>query len=70
MDTDRLTGRQRQILALVGQGLSNKAIAFALGIAEATVKEHLTAIMRRLGVATRTEAALRATPPDAGPAMG
>jgi len=66
MDTDRLTERQQQILALVGQGLSNKGIAYALGITEATVKEHLTAIMRRLGVATRTEAALRATSSKAG----
>ncbi|WP_084506473.1 response regulator transcription factor [Geminicoccus roseus] len=65
MDRSALTARQRQVLALVRQGLSNKAIAHALGIAEATVKEHLSAIMQRLGVATRTEAALRAPPPDA-----
>ena len=57
-----LTPRQRQILVMVGAGQSNKAIAFALGLSEATVKEHLTAIMRRLGVATRTEAALRLPP--------
>lgn len=60
---DGLSERQRQVLALVGRGLSNKAIAHALGISEATVKQHLTAIMRRLGVTGRTEAALRIPPP-------
>jgi DNA-binding NarL/FixJ family response regulator len=60
---DGLSGRQRQVLVLVGHGFSNKAIAHALGISEATVKQHLTAIMRRLGVTGRTEAALRIPPP-------
>ena len=62
MSFGNLTPRQRQVLVMVGAGHSNKAIAFALGVSEATVKEHLTAIMRRLGVVTRTEAALHLPP--------
>jgi len=53
-----LTTREREILALVGQGLANKQIARRLGISEKTVKAHLTSIFQRLGVAGRTEAAL------------
>lgn len=53
-----LTAREREILALVGEGLANKQIARRLGISEKTVKAHLTSIFQRLGVAGRTEAAL------------
>jgi DNA-binding NarL/FixJ family response regulator len=67
MTSGELTARQHQILDLVGQGHSNKAIAFALGISEATVKEHLTIIMRRLRVSSRTEAALRTSTPRCRP---
>lgn len=51
-----MTGRQGQILALLLRGLSNKRIAIGLDIAESTVKEHVTAILQRLGVRTRVEA--------------
>ncbi len=51
------------MLALVARGLSNRAIAAELGIAEKTVKNHLTGIMRTLGVTSRTQAALRAAQP-------
>ena len=54
-----LTPRQRQVHELIGKGLSNKAIAHALGIGEATVKAHVTALMRRLCVVSRTQATLR-----------
>jgi DNA-binding NarL/FixJ family response regulator len=54
-----LTARQRQIHELVVKGLSNKAIAHVLGIQESTVKAHVTALMRRLGVISRTEATLQ-----------
>jgi DNA-binding NarL/FixJ family response regulator len=48
-----LTPREREVLALVGAGLSNKIIALRLGISEATVKAHLTNVYQRLGVTDR-----------------
>lgn len=54
--THGLTLRQGEILAGLLRGLPNKRIASELGITEATVKEHVTAILSRLGVRTRIEA--------------
>lgn len=51
-----LTPREREVLRLVAQGRSNRAIAAALGLAERTVKFHLSAAMTRLGAANRAEA--------------
>ncbi|MEM9248919.1 MAG: response regulator transcription factor [Pseudomonadota bacterium] len=51
-----LTPQQTRILTLICDGLLNKQIAFELSIAEATVKAHVTAIMRKLGVHSRTQA--------------
>ena len=51
-----LTERQAQVLALLVQGKSNKLICRALDLAEGTVKIHVTAILRALGVSNRTEA--------------
>jgi DNA-binding NarL/FixJ family response regulator len=56
--TDELSGRERQVLVLVGTGIPNKQIARRLGISEKTVKVHLTNIFRRIGVEDRTQAAL------------
>jgi DNA-binding NarL/FixJ family response regulator len=53
-----LTRQQGKILQLVGAGLMNKQIAYELSIAETTVKAHVTAIMRKLGVQTRMQAVL------------
>jgi DNA-binding NarL/FixJ family response regulator len=53
-----LTAREREILALLGQGRSNKVIARELEIAEQTVKNHLSRIFQALGVSDRTQAAL------------
>jgi DNA-binding NarL/FixJ family response regulator len=53
-----LTGREREVLELVIGGNSNKQIARRLGIAEKTVKGHLTNLFQRIGVADRTQAAL------------
>ena len=60
-----LTPREREVLALVGAGLSNKIIALRLGISEATVKAHLTRIYQQIGVTDRTQAALWAREHDA-----
>lgn len=54
----RLTPQQMRILKLICQGKLNKQIAFDLNLAETTVKTHITALMRRLSVQNRTQAAL------------
>ncbi len=59
-----LTQRQYDVLALLGQGKSNKDIADTLGISEGTVKVHVGAILKVLGASNRTQAALMAI--DAG----
>ena len=51
-----LSSRERQVLALLASGKSNKDIAGELGITEATVKCHVSAILMRLGVSDRTQA--------------
>jgi DNA-binding NarL/FixJ family response regulator len=53
-----LTGREREVLRMVGDGHPNKTIARRLGITERTVKAHLTSVYQRLGVTDRTQAAL------------
>jgi DNA-binding NarL/FixJ family response regulator len=56
----RLTGRQFHVLNLMMQGKGNKAIARTLGLAEPTIKNHVTAILRGLCVTNRTEAVIAA----------
>ena len=56
-----LTGRELEVLALLAEGLTNKAIAQQLGISEHTVKFHVNAILGKLNAQSRTEAAVRAT---------
>lgn len=56
-----LTRRQRDVLALISQGKSNKLIADALSMSESTVKAHVKQIIKRLHVSNRTQAALLAT---------
>ena len=55
-----LTPQQYRVLMLMMQGLLNKQIAFDLGVSEATIKAHVTAIMNKLGVSNRTQAVLAA----------
>ncbi len=55
-----LTRQQTRILQLICEGRLNKQIAYDLSIAETTVKAHVTAIMRKLGVQSRTQAVLLA----------
>ena len=59
-DILKLTKRQREVLTLLARGLSNKEIARALAIAEATTKIHMAGLLRGLGVRNRTEAAFKA----------
>jgi two-component system nitrate/nitrite response regulator NarL len=54
-----LTSRQRQILGLIEQGLSNKQIAQQLSLGTSTVKNHVHELLGRMGVGRRTEAAAR-----------
>ena len=53
-----LSAKQEEVLRLLRQGQSNKIIASQLGLSEATVKVHLRCIMRKLGVANRTQVAI------------
>ena len=54
----RLTGRERDVLACVARGLSNRAIATELGMAERTARTHVSNILAKLGLTSRTQAAL------------
>jgi len=56
-----LTRRELEVLALLGQGLSNKAIASHLGISESTAKFHVNSILGKLGVTSRSEAIVHAS---------
>jgi DNA-binding NarL/FixJ family response regulator len=55
-----LTDREREVLVLVAQGKANKEIARQLGIGERTVRTHVSSILGKLGLASRTQAALYA----------
>ncbi|MFP5447778.1 MAG: response regulator [Alphaproteobacteria bacterium] len=57
---ERLTQREREVLDLVAEGLTNKAIARQLDISPATVKAHVERVIAKLGVADRTQAAVMA----------
>jgi DNA-binding NarL/FixJ family response regulator len=53
-----LTPHQFRVLMMLGEGLLNKQIAFQLGVSEATIKAHMTAILRKMKVNNRTQAVL------------
>jgi DNA-binding NarL/FixJ family response regulator len=64
-----LTGRQMEVLALMMRGKSNKAICRVLDLAEPTVKIHVSAILKALKVANRTEAVMTAAALGLGPSQ-
>jgi DNA-binding NarL/FixJ family response regulator len=55
-----LTPQQFRVLQMLGTGLLNKQIAYALNVSEATIKAHMTAVLRKLGANNRTQAVLLA----------
>ena len=59
-DLESLTAREHEVLALLAEGLPNKAIAHSLGISDQTVKFHVAAIIGKLGATNRTDAVRRA----------
>ena len=64
---DDLTPREGEVLQLIVRGQSNKEIAGTLKVTEGTVKGHVSAILSKLGVADRTQAALYAVKHGLGP---
>ncbi|HEX7926628.1 MAG TPA: response regulator transcription factor [bacterium] len=57
---EKLTPRQRDVLRLLGEGKANKEIGAALGLSEATVKQHVSAILKALNASNRVQAVLLA----------
>jgi LuxR family maltose regulon positive regulatory protein len=58
--SDPLTAREREVLAMIGQGFTNKRVARILEISPETVKSHVKRIFLKLAVSTRAEAVSRA----------
>lgn len=52
-----LTGQERRVLDLIGEGLSNREISLRLGLAEKTVKNYVTSLLAKMGMRRRTQAA-------------
>ena len=61
-----LTPQQVRVLMMLSEGLLNKQIAFQLSVSEATVKAHVSAILQKLGVESRTQAVIAAAKIEAG----
>lgn len=61
-----LTPQQVRVLMMLSEGLLNKQIAFRLGVSEATVKAHVSAILQKLGVDSRTQAVIAANRIESG----
>ena len=61
-----LTPQQVRVLMMLGEGLLNKQIAYKLGVSEATIKAHVSAILQKLGVDSRTQAVIAVNKIDNG----
>ena len=61
-----LTPQQVRVLMMVGEGLLNKQIAYRLNVSEATIKAHVSAILQKLGVDSRTQAVIAINKIDSG----
>ena len=61
-----LTPQQVRVLMMLSEGLLNKQIAYELGVSEATVKAHVSAILQKLGVESRTQAVITAAKIELG----
>jgi DNA-binding NarL/FixJ family response regulator len=61
-----LTPQQVRVLMMLSEGLLNKQIAYQLGVSEATVKAHVSAILQKLGVESRTQAVIAAAKIETG----
>ena len=59
-----LTPKQMRVLMMLREGLLNKQIAYELGVSEATIKAHVSAILQKLGVESRTQAVIAASRAD------
>jgi len=62
----KLTPQQVRVLMMLSEGLLNKQIAYQLGVSEATVKAHVSAILQKLGVESRTQAVIAAAKIETG----
>ena len=62
-----LTPQQVRVLMMLSEGLLNKQIAYELGVSEATIKAHVSAILQKLGVESRTQAVIAAAKNAGGP---
>ena len=54
-----LTPQQARVLTMLGEGMLNKQIAYELGVSEATIKAHVSAVLQKLGVDSRTQAVIQ-----------
>ena len=61
-----LTPQQVRVLMMLSEGLLNKQIAYELGVSEATIKAHVSAILQKLGVESRTQAVIAAARTESG----
>lgn len=64
-----LTPQQSRVLSMLGEGLLNKQIAYELGVSEATIKAHVSAVLQKLGVDSRTQAVIQLAKIGAEPAL-
>jgi len=65
-----LTPQQTRVLAMIAEGLLNKQIAYELNVSEATIKAHVSAVLQKLGVDSRTQAVIRLSRIGANPLSG